>query len=83
MGYLRIQAILIAGIGGPEDTIWIQILVLLLLAVVWGIYSLVKSKQNQFKDQQQNLAKGTSTHHAKRRRRFQLQHASEQIAPLD
>jgi hypothetical protein len=83
MGYFRIQAILIAGIGGPEDTIWIQILVLLLLAALWGIYSLVKSKQNQFRDQQQNLAKETGPHHAKRRRPFQLQHASEPIARLD
>lgn len=83
MGYCRIQAILIAGIGGPEDTIWIQILVLLLLGALWGVYSLVKSKQNEFKDQQQNLAEETGTHHAKRRRPLQLQHASEPIARLD
>ena len=72
MNYFFIQATLIAGIGDEGRTFWIQILVFLLLAVFCGVYSLVKNKQNESKDQQQNLAEETSTHHAKRRWRFQL-----------
>jgi hypothetical protein len=53
------------------------------LAALWGAYSLLKNKQDESKDRRQNLANGTGTHHAKRRRRFQLQHASEPIARLD
>jgi len=72
MNYFLIQATLIAGIGDKESTFWIQILVFLLLAAFCGVYSLVKNKQNESKDQQQNLAEETSTHHAKGRWRFQL-----------
>jgi hypothetical protein len=72
MDYYLIQAILIAGTGDDESTFWIQILVFLLLAVSWGVYSLVKNRQNEFEDQQENLAEEAGTHHAKHRWRLRL-----------
>ena len=53
---LQLQTVLAAGRADGEDTIWIQILVLIILAVSWGIYSLVKKKPSVFKDQQTDQA---------------------------
>ena len=74
MNYFLIQAILIAGIGDEDTRFWVQILVFLLVAVGWGVYSLVKSDLSKHKDQQQNLAEETSAYYAKSRWRFQLPH---------
>ena len=71
MNYFLIQAMLIAGIESEESTFWIQILVFLLLVVFWGVYRLVKNKQNEFKERQ-NLAEERGTYRAKPRWRFQL-----------
>ena len=72
MNYFLIQALLIAGIGDEESTFWTQILVFLFVAVSWGVYSLVKNRQNEFKDRRQDLAEETSTHYTKPRWQFQL-----------
>jgi len=72
MDRFLIQAIPITGIGGQEDTFWIQILVFLLLGVSWGVYSLVKNKRNELKNQQENLVEEASTHRTRNRWRLQL-----------
>ena len=74
MNYFLIQAILIADIGDEDSRFWMQILVFLLVAVGWGVYSLVKNDLSRHKNQQQNLAEETCTHYAKSRWRFQLPH---------
>ena len=74
MNYFLIQAILIADIGDEDSRFWAQILVFLLLAVGWGIYSLVKNDLNRHKAQQQSLAEETCTPYAKSRWRFRLPH---------
>ena len=74
MNYFLIQAILVAKIGDEESSFWIQILVLLLLVVFWGVYSLVKNDRSKYKDQQQNLTGENRTHYAKSRWRFRLLH---------
>ena len=81
MNYFLIQATVIAGVANAESTFWVQILVFLLLVVLWGVYSLVKSRQNESNIQRQNLAEETSIHHAKRRWRFQL--PQERILDFD
>jgi hypothetical protein len=72
MDSFLIQAILIAGVGGEGNSFWMQILVFLLLAVIWGVYNLVKNKRNEFKDQEQSRTEETSLRNAKRPWRFQL-----------
>jgi hypothetical protein len=74
MNFFLIQAILIAGIGDEDSRFWVQILVLLIVAVGWGVYSLVKNDLNRHKARQQNLAEETCTHYAKSRWQFQLPH---------
>ena len=49
--FLR-QAIPVVGFSGGEDTVWAQILVLVVLASAWGVYSLVKRKPNKFEEEQ-------------------------------
>jgi hypothetical protein len=74
MNYFLIQAILIADIGGEESSFWVQILVFLLVAVFFGVYSLTKNNRSKHKDQQQKLPEETRTHYAKSRWRFRLPH---------
>ena len=74
MNYFLIQAILIANIGDEDTRFWMQIMVFLIVAAGWGVYSLVKNDLSKHKDQHQNLAEKTSTHYAKSRWRFQLPH---------
>lgn len=51
MDNLLIQTILAARNSDGEDTIWVQILVLAILAGFFGIISLAKAKANKFKEQ--------------------------------
>lgn len=67
-----IQIILAVGFLDAEDTFWIQIFVFLLLVVLWGLYYLVKSRPNEFKDQQYSFVGHTRTHRSRRRWQFQL-----------
>ncbi len=46
------QAIPVVGFSGGEDTVWAQILVVVVLASAWGIYSLVKRKPSKFEEEQ-------------------------------
>ena len=75
MNFFLIQAILIAGIGDEESSFWMQLLVFLIVAVVWGVYyNLTDNNRSKHKDQQQELLEKTRTHHAKSRFRFRLPH---------
>ncbi len=69
MNYSLIQAILIADITGDEESsFWMQLLVFLIVAVVWGVYyNLTDNNRSKNKDQQQKLP-------AKSRFRFRLPH---------
>jgi hypothetical protein len=58
MSYFLVQIILAAGNSDGEDAIWMQMLVLLVLVVLLGIGSLIKTRANKFKDQQQNYPEG-------------------------
>lgn len=61
MSYSLAQIILAAGNIDGEDTIWIQMLVLVVLVVLLGIGSLVKTRVSSFKDEQQNYPEGGGT----------------------
>jgi hypothetical protein len=76
MNFFLIQAIPIAGVRSEESSFWMQILVFLLLAVLVGLYSLVKSNRSKHKEQQQKLEEQGGAHYAKSRWRFQLPHKS-------
>jgi len=61
MSYSLAQIILAAGNIDGEDTIWIQMLVLVILVALLGIGSLIKTRANKFKDQQQDYPAGGGT----------------------
>jgi len=61
MGYSLAQIILAAGNIDGEDTIWIQMLVLVVLVALLGVGSLVKTRVSSFKDEQQNYPEGGGT----------------------
>ncbi len=54
-----ILTILAAGNSEADDTLWMQMLVFVILAASWGVYSLVKNKPDNFKDRQQNYIENT------------------------
>ena len=58
MSYSLAQVIPIASRSNGEDTIWMQLLVIVILAALWGIYSLVKARTKQFGEQKQYHAGG-------------------------
>ena len=58
MSYFLVQIILAAGNIDGEDTIWIQMLVLVILVALLGVGSLVKTRVSSFKDEQQNYPEG-------------------------
>jgi hypothetical protein len=72
MNYFLIQATLIAGIGDEESTFWIQILVFVLLGASWGVYNLVKKRQDEFKDEHEAFAEERVPGVARGRRRLGL-----------
>jgi len=80
MNGLLIQTILAAGNSKGEDTVWIQILVLVMLAASWGIYSLIKTRAKKFKDQQQDYTEDTGNPGTQRRWRWQIQPSHRDIA---
>jgi hypothetical protein len=61
MSYSLAQIILAAGNIDGEDTIWIQMLVLVILVALLGVGSLVKTRVSSFKDEQQNYPEGGGT----------------------
>jgi hypothetical protein len=65
MNVLLIQTILAARNSEGDDTIWVQILVLVILAVSIGIFSLAKTKANK--------VKGYNQHSSQRHRHWQIQ----------
>ena len=50
------QIILIASSSNGEDTIWVQMLVLVVLATLLGIWGLIKTRANKLKEQEQDYA---------------------------
>ena len=64
------QLILIASNSGGEGTFWIQMLVFVILAASWGVYSLVKARAKQFGEQEQYYP--ASVHNPQRRVRRQI-----------
>jgi hypothetical protein len=79
MNGLLIQTMLAAGNSGGEDTVWIQILVLVMLAASWGIYSLIKTRAKKFKGQQQDSLEDTGSAGTHRRWRWQIQPSPRDI----
>ena len=67
-----IQTILSVAGSDWDDTFWTQILVFLLLAASWGVYTLVKNKPNRPEDREQDFIDEPLTHHTKSRRRLQM-----------
>ena len=61
MSYSLAQIILAAGNIDGEDTIWIQMLVLVILVALLGVGSFVKTRVSSLKDEQQNYPEGEGT----------------------
>jgi hypothetical protein len=57
MNDLLIQTILAARNGDGEDAIWMQILVLVIMAVFLGIFSFARAKANKFEEYNQHQSK--------------------------
>ena len=74
MNAFFIQAILAVGNSDGQENFWIQILVLLLVVVAWGLYSLLKKKPDQLRGQSQKLTTRTSTGHLQSHRQLHLSH---------
>ena len=68
MNYCLAQIIQFAGITDGEETFWIQILVLVVLGGVVGIGSLIKTRANRFKTQEQYQPEGAGRSHSQRGR---------------
>jgi hypothetical protein len=47
--FLR-QIIFVAGVGDWENAIWMQILVIIILAALWGVYTFVKNRPDSLKE---------------------------------
>jgi len=62
------------GNSNGEENFWIQILVLLLVAVALGLYSLVRKKPGQLRGHNQKLTTITSTGHLQSHRQLHLSH---------
>ena len=67
-----ILTILAAGNTDGDDTLWMQMLVFVILAASWGVYSLVKNKPDNFKDRQQNYIENNHPAGTVARWKFQL-----------
>ncbi len=73
MNGLLIQTILAAGNSEGEDTVWMQMLVLVMIVASWGIYSLLKTRAKKLKDQQQDYPEDTGSPGTQRRWHWQIQ----------
>jgi hypothetical protein len=71
MNVLLTQTILAVRNSEGDDTIWVQILVIVILAVFLGIFSLAKARANKFKGNDQHL----SEHH-----RYRQNHSGQLVA---
>ncbi len=72
MNDLLIQTILAARNSDGEDTIWMQILVLVILAVFLGIFSLTRAKANKLKEHDQNYPQKVLTQESQHSRHRQI-----------
>ncbi len=54
-----IHTIIIAAEGAGDETIFVQILVLIIVASAWGLYNFVRKKTHRFADDRENLAAQT------------------------
>lgn len=71
MSVLLAQTILAARNSEGDDTIWVQMLVIVILAVFLGIFSLARARANKFKGNDQHL----SEHH-----RYRQNHSGQLVA---
>jgi len=71
MNVLLTQTILAVRNSEGDDTIWVQILVIVILAVFLGIFSLARARANKFKGNDQHL----SEHH-----RYRQNHSGQLVA---
>jgi hypothetical protein len=71
MNCLLTQTILAVRNSEGDDTIWVQMLVIVILAVFLGIFSLAKARANKFKGNDQHL----SEHH-----RYRQNHSGQLVA---
>ena len=56
---------MVASDSGGEDVFWMQMLVLLVLAALWGVYSLVKTGANKLEDQQRGYPEYAGAGHTR------------------
>jgi hypothetical protein len=86
MNVLLTQTILAARNSEGDDTIWVQMLVIVILAVFLGIFSLAKARANKFKehDQRQSQQKlvGKALKESTREREKDL-HSGMELLELD
>jgi hypothetical protein len=84
MNVLLTQTILAARNSEGDDTIWVQMLVLVILAVFLGIFSLAKAKANKSKgyDQPQQKLVGKTLKDLPRKREKDL-HSGMELLGLD
>jgi hypothetical protein len=68
--FLMKTIFLAASNNDTESTFWMQILVFVLLATSWWVYSLVRNKANRFKDKGQGAVDEGRGYYTKGRRQF-------------
>jgi len=68
MDYSLAQIILVASSSDGEDVFWVHMLVLVVLASLVGIGSLIKTRANKFKDQEQDYPEYAGATHTRAHR---------------
>jgi len=68
MNYSLAQVVLVISTSGGEDEAWTQMLVLVILATLVGIGSLIKTRANKLKNQQEDYPEYGGGRHARARR---------------
>ena len=71
MNVLLTQTILAARNSEGDDTFWMEMLVIVILAVFFGIFSLAKARKNKFKGNDQHLSE---------HRRYRQNHSGQLVA---
>ena len=80
MSELLTKIIFIAANSNGNDTFWIQMLVLVVLVASFGVFSLIKTKSNRGKKQQQDYTENVPSGVTKRRWKWQIQPLQGNIA---
>jgi hypothetical protein len=80
MSELLTKIIFIAANSNGNDTFWIQMLILVILVASFGVFSLIKTKSNRGKEQQQDYTENVPSGVTKRRWKWQIQSLQGNIA---